>query len=130
MGRSAKSACNKSRELRAIILENFSSLLVERVSGIRFEHEVEKSVNNGGNREDGFPVFAEDVEANVAVKVDVGMVDRRFAFNFGRIVGIEWFDEECEFESGIFPEPFIGANVYVKVHDIVGIREVDFARKG
>jgi hypothetical protein len=55
--------------------EALRGLLVQGVIGIWVEEEELQAVDHGGDGEDGLPVLAEDVEADVAVEVDVGVVD-------------------------------------------------------
>lgn len=50
---------------------------VERVVGIWLEEEVLETHHDGVEVEDGLPVLAEDVEAHVALEVEVGVVDLR-----------------------------------------------------
>jgi hypothetical protein len=49
--------------------------LVERVIGVRFEEQVLQSDHDGVEVENGFPVFAKDVQAHVALEVEVRVVD-------------------------------------------------------
>ena len=56
-------------------LKLVGGFLVERILGIGFQEEVLKSVDDGVDRQNGFPVLAEDVQADVALQVDVWMVN-------------------------------------------------------
>ena len=49
--------------------------LIQRIVCIRFEEEVLQSNHHRIQVEHGFPVFSKDVQANVALKVDIWMVD-------------------------------------------------------
>jgi hypothetical protein len=51
--------------------------LVQRIIGVGLEEEVLKSDHDGVQVEDGLPVFTQDVEADVALEVEVGVVDLR-----------------------------------------------------
>lgn len=90
--------------------------LVQRVVGIRFKEQILQSDHDRGQVKHRFPVLAEDVEADIALEVYVGMIDlakwardwRRYyvtdtqstiaylgyALDFGRIVGIVGVDGE------------------------------------
>lgn len=56
-------------------LKLVGGFLVERILRIGFQEEVLKSVDDGVDRQNGFPVLAEDVQADVALQVDVWMVN-------------------------------------------------------
>ena len=56
-------------------LKLVGGFLVEGVVGIGFEEEVLQSVDDGVDRQDGLPVLAEDVQTDVALQVDVRMVN-------------------------------------------------------
>ena len=50
---------------------------VQRVVGVRLKEEVLEADHDGVEVQDGLPVFAEDVEADVPFEVEVGVVDLR-----------------------------------------------------
>ena len=52
-----------------------SRTLVERVVGVGLEEEVLQADHDGVEVEHGLPVLAQDVEAHVALEINVGMVD-------------------------------------------------------
>jgi hypothetical protein len=49
--------------------------LVQRVVGVGLEEEVLQADHDGVEVEHGLPVLAQDVEAHVALEIDIGMVD-------------------------------------------------------
>jgi len=51
--------------------------LVERVVGVGLEEQVLEADHDGVEVQDGLPVLAQDVEANVALEVEVRVVDLR-----------------------------------------------------
>jgi hypothetical protein len=51
--------------------------VVERVVGVGLVEEVDDAVDDSVDVEDGLPLVAEDVEADVPLEVDVGVVDLR-----------------------------------------------------
>lgn len=78
--------------------KNGEPTLVEGIVGVRFEEEVLQPDHDGVQVEDGFPVLAEDVEADVAVEVEVGVVHFRDAFHFRRLVRVVVVDCESKLE--------------------------------
>ena len=49
--------------------------LVQRIVRIRFEEEVLQSNHHRIQVEHGLPVFSKDVQTNIALEVDIRMVD-------------------------------------------------------
>lgn len=72
--------------------------LVEGIVGVGFEEEVLQSDHDGVQVEDGFPVLAEDVEADVAVEVEVRVVHFRDAFHLRRLVRVVVVDRKRKLE--------------------------------
>lgn len=107
---SVKSSGDESGELVFVVAKNFRGFLVERVVGIGFQQQVKEAVNDRGDGEDWLPIFPQNVEADVPVEVDVGVVDLGLALDLGRVVGIERFDEEGKLELAAPPVPFVGAD--------------------
>lgn len=64
-----------SSKLRSVLPEFICRFLVQRVSRVGLQEEVLEPDHDRVEVQDGLPVFAEDVEADVAFEVDVGMVD-------------------------------------------------------
>jgi hypothetical protein len=98
--------------------------LVQRIVRIRFEEEVLQSNHHRIQVEHGFPVFSKDVQTNVALEVDIWMVDlmrkyvkvcvfsRRYdsyfwyAFDLWRVVWIVCVDCKRESESATLVHAF------------------------
>ena len=100
--------------------------MIERVVGIGLVKEINETLNDGIDVEDGLPVFTEDVETDLALEVDVRMVDSGLAVDLGRGMGVVVRDCECELICGALPEAGVGSNTDVEGGEVVGIREVDF----
>lgn len=77
----AEVAFGALRKLLRVVAQSLSRLFVERVVDIGVEEEELQAVADGIEVENGLPVFAEDVEAHVAVEVDVGVVHGRCALH-------------------------------------------------
>lgn len=52
------------------------------------QKQILQSVDNGIDCQDGLPVLAQDVQADVALQIDVRMIDLRLAFHLGRFVWV------------------------------------------
>ena len=62
--------------------------MVKRVIGIWFKEQENKTHNDITNIEHGFPISSEDVQTNVAVSVNIRMVNRSVAMDNWSLVGI------------------------------------------
>ena len=49
--------------------------MVEWIVGVGLVKEVDEAVDDGVDVEDGLPVLPEDIEADLTLEVDVGVVD-------------------------------------------------------
>ena len=70
------------------ILDKLSgSFLVERVGRIWFKKEKLEANKDGIYAENRFPVLAQNVETDMALKINVGMINALGAQDFRRLVG-------------------------------------------
>ena len=69
------SAASVKKGLAKITKIRMELTLVQRIVRIRFEEEVLQSNHHRIQVEHGFPVFSKDVQTNVALEVDIWMVD-------------------------------------------------------
>lgn len=65
--------------------EILSGLLVERIGSIRLEEEELHANDDSIEVENWFPVLSQDVETDVALEIDVWMVDLLCTLHFGRL---------------------------------------------
>ena len=86
-----------------VALQNLCRLFVQRVFRVGFEEQILESVYDGIYSEDGLPVLAQYVEANIALEINVRMINLRFAFHFRRLmrIGLSHFEAKHEFSSAI-----------------------------
>jgi hypothetical protein len=103
--------------------EVVGGFLVQRVAGVGLEEEELQADDYGVEVEDRLPVFAQDVEADVALEVDVRVVDLLFALDLWRLVREVLADGEGEVELAAFVETLVGRNGECKVENIVRVRE-------
>lgn len=72
---------------------------------------------------DWLPVFSENVQAHLALEVDVGVVDLLPAPDLGRLVGKVLVDGKVECEAAAAVHALVGVDREHKVEDVVGVRE-------
>jgi hypothetical protein len=110
--------------------EVVGGLLVERIASIRLEEEELQTHNHRVEVEDGLPVLAQDIQADVAFEVDVWVVDLLFALYFRRLVREVLADGEGEVELTAFVEALVGRDGEGEVEDVVGVGEGGFHGAG
>jgi hypothetical protein len=103
--------------------EVVGGFLVQRIAGVGLEEEKLQPHDDGVEVEDGLPVFAQDVEADVAFEVDVGVVDLLFALDLWRLVREVLADGEGEVELAAFVEALVGRDGKGEIEDIVRVWE-------
>ena len=121
----AEGSLHKSLELVDVPPEELRGLVVEGIVGVGLVEEVDEAVDDGVDVEDGLPVLPKDVEANLALEVDVGMVDARFAVDLGRGVGVVVGDLEREEIGGALPESGVGGDGDFEGGEVVRVGKVD-----
>lgn len=108
----------------AINLQIFRSLLVQRITRIRLEEQELQANNHRVQVEHRLPVLAQDVQAHVALEIDVRVVDLLRAFDLGRVVGEVLVDCEAEDEAAAFVHTLVGIDGQSEVKDVVGVGKV------
>lgn len=103
--------------------EVVGGFLVQRVAGVGLEEEELQADDDGIEVQHGLPVFAQDVEADVALEVDVGVVDLLFALDFRRLVRKVLADGEGEVELAAFVQTLVGGDGEDEVEDVVRVLE-------
>jgi hypothetical protein len=106
------------------------SLLVQRIASIRFQEQKLQSHHDSVQVKNRLPVLAQDIEADIPLEVDVGVVDLLFTLYFRRFVGEVLADGEGEVELAAFVEAFVGGDSEGKVEDVVGVGEGGFHGRG
>jgi hypothetical protein len=98
-----------------ITLESFpvacqivGSLLVERVAGVGLEEQELQADNDGIQIQHGLPVFAQNVQAHVALEVNVGVIDLLRALDLWRLVRKVLADVEGEVEGAVLVHALVG----------------------
>jgi hypothetical protein len=110
--------------------EIVGGLLVERIAGVGLEEEELQADDDGVQVEDGLPVLAQNVQTDVALEVDVGVVDLLFALDLRRLVREVLADGEGEVELAALVESLVGRDREGEVEDVVGVWEGRLHRVG
>lgn len=105
----------------AIRLEHFGRLFVERIFGVGFQEQVLQSIHYRVDRQHGLPVLAQNVQANVALQVDVGMVHFRLALDLRRLMRIVGADLKTELELATAIIALVGTDEQLEVEQVIGI---------
>ena len=105
------------------------SVLVQRITRVRLQEQELQPHYDRVQVENWFPVFSKDIQAHVALKIDVRMVDLFFTFDFRWLVWEVLADCEGEIEDTAFVQAFVGCECECEVQDVVGIREVCLHRR-
>lgn len=111
-------------ETLAVNLQILRSLLVQRVTRIRLEEQELQANNYRVQVEYGLPVLAQDIQAHIALEVDVRVVDLLRALDLGRVVREVLVDCEAENEAAAFVHALVRVDGQSEVEDVVGIGEV------
>jgi hypothetical protein len=121
----AKCTLHEPLELVDVPPEQLGRFVVEGIVGVWLVEEVDEAVDYSVDVEDGLPVLPKDVEADLALEVNVRMVNARFAVDLGRGVGVVVGDLEGEEVGGALPKAGVGGDGDVEGGEVVRVGEVD-----
>lgn len=82
--------------------------------------------NNGIQIQHWLPILPQNIQTNIPLQIDIGMVDLLLTFNLWRIVGEVLVDNEGECEATAFVHAFVGFYAQDEVEDVVGVWEDGF----
>lgn len=111
-----------------IDLQVLCRLLIERVTRVWLEKQELQSNNHRVQVQHRFPILPQDVQAHVALEVDVRVVDLLRAFDLGRVVGEVLIDRKAEVEAAAFVHSLVRVDGECEVEDVVGVCKVCFHR--
>mmetsp|Transcript_451 Transcript_451/g.1149 ORF Transcript_451/g.1149 Transcript_451/m.1149 type:complete len:210 (+) Transcript_451:341-970(+) len=106
-------------ELAPVRLQQLRRFLVQRIIGVRFEHEEREPVDDRVDGQHRLPVLAEDVETHVALHVDVRVVHRRLTQDLWRIVRVRGWHLEVKGELASPIHAVIRTHVHLELHQVV-----------
>ncbi|KAJ8107795.1 hypothetical protein OPT61_g8616 [Boeremia exigua] len=110
-------------------LQILGSLLVKRIARVGLEEQELQTDDNRVEVEHGLPVLAQDVQAHVALEVDVGVVDFLRALDLGRVVREVLVDGEAEVEAPALVHALVWVDGEREVEDVVWVWEVRLHRR-
>lgn len=99
--------------------------MVEWVVWIWFVEQINETVNDGINVQDWLPIFSQDIETDLAVQVNIGVVDFGHAINLGWGMGIMLWNLELKVVGCRCPKPSIGRDGNQEKGQIVRVWEID-----
>lgn len=79
--------------------------------------------NNRIQVQHGLPVLAQDVQAHIAIQVDVGVIDLLGTLDLGRVMREVLVDGETKVENAALVHALVRLYGQSKVQDVVGVRE-------
>ena len=100
--------------------------LVQRIGRIRLQKQKLQPHNHGVQVQHGLPVLAQDVQADVALEVDVRVVNLLPALDLGRVVREVLVDGEGKVKGAALVHALVGLDCEGEVEDVVRVREGGF----
>ena len=83
--------------------------MVERIVGIGLVKQIDQTINDCIDIQDGSPILSQNVQTDLALQINVGMVNVRLALDLGWRVGVVSRDVEDELVCGALPVTGIGS---------------------
>lgn len=74
------------------------------------------------------PVLSQDIQAHLALQIDIRVVDLLLTAHLWRVVGEVLVDVEVEGEFAALVHALVGLDAQYKIEDIVRVREFGFHR--
>jgi len=96
-------------------------IFVQRIIRVRLKKKVLQSDHNRVEIENWFPIFSKDVQAYIALKVDIWMINFLCALDLWGIMRIIVVDSEGELECTTLVHALVRCNGQSKVEKIAGI---------
>ena len=104
----------------ALVLRQVSRrVLVQRVVWVRVHEQVNQAVDARADGQNRLPVLSEDVEAHVAVVVEVGVIHLLRALHLGRLVRVHAGHVEGEHELAALVVALVGLDGDEEVQQVV-----------
>lgn len=107
-----------------VVPQQIRRLLVQGIVRIGITEQKRKPVYHRVDIQHRFPVLPQDIDTDVPLEIDVGVVDFGVAYDLGGFVGVVGGHGEGEAVAGASPVPFVGGDEYVEGGEVVGVGEV------
>lgn len=104
-----------------VVLQDLRGLLVQWVLGVGLQEEILQAINYGVYRKDWLPVLSEDVEADVALEVNVGMINHCLTLHLGGIMRITLSHLKTEHKLPTLVEALIRTDNQLEVEEVVWV---------
>jgi hypothetical protein len=100
--------------------------MIEGILWIGLIKQKAQSINDGIDIQDGLPIFSQNVETDLAIEINVGMINFGIAFHlWGRMRIMRW-NGKSKVVGSVSPVASVGSNNDVKGRQVIGIGEFDF----
>jgi hypothetical protein len=83
--------------------------VVQWIVGIWLVKQIDQTVNDRVDVQDGSPILSQNIQTDLALQINVGMVNVRLALHFGWGVRIVRGDGKDKFIGGVLPIASIGS---------------------
>jgi len=111
-------------------LELQRGLLVQRIFRVGLQEKILEPIDYGVDGEDGLPILPEDVQAHIALQVDIGVIHLRLALHLRGLMRVSssYFEAECELTMSI--KALIRVNHKFEAEEVIWIWELSFTGLG
>lgn len=105
---SPKGSIHEPLKALNVLAEQISRLVVEWIVGIGLVKQINQSIDNRIDIQDGPPVLSQNIQTNLSLQINVGVVNVGLALDLGRRVGVVGRDIENKVICGTLPVPSVG----------------------
>ena len=119
------SALYMSMEVLPVAPQLFRRFLVEGVVRIRIEEEEKQADSHRVEIQDRVPLFAQDVQAYIPIKVKIGMVYPLEALDLRWIMGVVIVHRDAKSKCAALVYALIWTYDELELHDGCGVRKLD-----
>lgn len=103
-------------------------LFVERVVCVWLQEEILETDHDRVEVQDGLPVLAENVQADIALEIDIWMIDLGNTLDLWGLVRIVAVNGKAKLERSAFVHALIGGNSEEEVEEIICIWPIHLHR--
>ena len=105
---SSKSSVDKTFETLNVLSEEIRSLVIQWIVRVWLIEQIDQAVDDCVDVQDRPPVLSQNIQAHLALQINVWMVNVRLALDFGWGMGVVSRDGKNKFICGAFPVASIG----------------------
>lgn len=117
-------------EQTTVRLQDLCRVLVQRVIRIGLQEQVLQTVHDRVDGQHGFPVLPQNVQADIALQIDIRVIDFGLTLDLRRFMRIAGAHLEVEPEAAALVEALIRTDDELEVQQVIGVRELGRAGLG